>query len=105
MSVNKKTMVRKKYLRQARLESESLQKQRDALKSKKRAKFTVLAKQRVTKAVQAIELIGKLSNTNHYEYSTSDVLVIAKALTLTTDKIVKAFRNQGKDLSVIDFDN
>ena len=103
MAVNKKTMVRKKQLRQARLDGGTWQKQRDALKAKKRQRFVDLAKQRVTKAVAAIELIGKLSNRTHYEYTNNDIAIITKALADATDHVLRAFRNQGKDLSTINF--
>lgn len=47
----------------------------------KREKFVELAESRTKNAIKAIRIIGKLGNSNAYEYDESDVRKIVKALT------------------------
>ena len=45
-----------------------------------REKFVTLAEKRTTKAMQAIAIIGNLSNTSNYSYTEDDVRKIKRAL-------------------------
>jgi hypothetical protein len=45
-----------------------------------REKFVNLAKNRVSKAMKDIQLIGNLSNRSNYDYTAEDVAKIMKAL-------------------------
>jgi hypothetical protein len=45
-----------------------------------REKFVALAEKRTTKAMQAIAIIGNLSNTSNYSYTEDDVRKIKRAL-------------------------
>jgi hypothetical protein len=47
---------------------------------KKHAKFRELAEKRTNKALEAIRLIGNLSNRQTYDYSDAEVRKIVKAL-------------------------
>ena len=46
----------------------------------KREKFVELAESRTKSAIKAIRIIGKLGNSNAYDYDDSDVRKIVKAL-------------------------
>lgn len=46
----------------------------------KRKKFVELTERRMTNAINALRLVGNLSNRSNYEYSESDVKKIIKAL-------------------------
>lgn len=56
----------------------------------KREKFVELAERRTKNAIKAIRIIGKLGNSNAYEYDESDVRKIVKAL----NNEVEAMRNR-----------
>lgn len=51
-----------------------------AADDKKRAKFKELAEKRTNKALEAVRLIGNLSNRQTYAYEEAEVRKIAKAL-------------------------
>ncbi|MXN63283.1 hypothetical protein GR183_00065 [Stappia sp. GBMRC 2046] len=51
-----------------------------AVEEKKRAKFRELAEKRTNKALEAIRLIGNLSNRQTYVYEDDEVRKIVKAL-------------------------
>jgi hypothetical protein len=61
--------------------------------SVKRDKFVGLAEARVSRALQAIRVVGNLSNRNNYEYSEDDVRKIVKALTAEVDALQARFRS------------
>jgi hypothetical protein len=46
----------------------------------KRKKFVELVEKRVTKAINALRLVGNLSNKSNYEYTDADIKKIVKAL-------------------------
>ena len=48
--------------------------------SRRRANFVRLAQNRTTRAIQAIRVIGNLSNKGNYEYVQDDVKKIKRAL-------------------------
>ena len=48
--------------------------------SRRRANFVRLAQNRTTRAIQAIRVIGNLSNKGNYEYTQDDVKKIKRAL-------------------------
>lgn len=70
--------------------------------STKREKFVLLAEKRVIRTIQAIRLIGNLSNRNNYQYSDSDVEKIMTALQAELTNLKMQFKSsQGRE--VIDF--
>lgn len=70
--------------------------------STKREKFVLLAEKRVIRTIQAIRLIGNLSNRNNYQYSDSDVEKIMTALQGELTNLKMQFKSsQGRE--VIDF--
>lgn len=60
----------------------------------KNDKFKRLANKRVPAALEKLELIKNLSNTNNYEYSKEEVDTIIKALTGSINEIKKSFDNK-----------
>ncbi len=60
----------------------------------KNDKFKRLANKRVPAALEKLELIKNLSNTNNYEYSKEEVDAIIKALTGSINEIKKSFNNK-----------
>ena len=60
----------------------------------KNDKFKRLANKRVPAALEKLELIKNLSNTNNYEYSKDEVDTIIKALTGSINEIKKSFNNK-----------
>jgi len=60
----------------------------------KNDKFKRLANKRVPAALEKLELIKNLSNTNNYEYSKEEVDTIIKALTVSINEIKKSFNNK-----------
>ena len=58
----------------------------------KREKFVDLAEARVSRAMQAIRVIGNLSNRSTYEYSDEDVRKIVKALSAELESMQARFR-------------
>lgn len=46
----------------------------------KSEKFKIIAERRVNNTLKSIQLIGNLSNTGNYEYSTEDISKIFKTL-------------------------
>ncbi len=60
----------------------------------KNDKFKRLANKRVPAALEKLELIKNLSNTNNYEYSKEEVDTIIKALTGSINEIKKSFNNK-----------
>lgn len=61
----------------------------------KRAKFVALAERRTKNALQAIRVIGNLSNRAHYEFGDSDVKKIVSALTSEIDALRRRFSDPG----------
>lgn len=62
------------------------------LKRDRRERFVTLAEARTGKALQAIRLIGNLSNRSNYEYSERDVQRIVRALNSEIDEMRRRFR-------------
>ena len=62
------------------------------MSQQKRDKFVRLAEARVSKAMQAIRLVGNLNNRSAYDYSEDDLKKIVKALTSEVDAMVARFR-------------
>ncbi len=62
----------------------------------KREKFVALAEKRVTKALNAIRLVGNLSNRHFYEYTESDVKQLTKALEDEVATIRRRFTDESK---------
>ena len=60
----------------------------------KNDKFKRLANKRVPAALEKLELIKNLSNTNNYEYSKEEVDTIIKALTGSINEIKKRLKNK-----------
>ncbi len=60
----------------------------------KNDKFKRLANKRVPAALEKLELIKNLSNTNNYEYSKEEVDTIIRALTVSINEIKKSFNNK-----------
>ena len=61
--------------------------------SSKREKFVGLAEARVSRAMQAIRVVGNLSNRNNYEYTDDDIRKIVKALSAEIDAMQARFRS------------
>ncbi len=59
----------------------------------KRQKFVSLAEARVSRALQAIRVIGNLSNRSTYEYTDEDVRRIVKALSAELESVQARFRS------------
>ena len=57
----------------------------------KNDKFKRLANKRVPAAIEKLELVKNLSNTNNYEYSKKEVDKIIKALTSSLNEVKKSF--------------
>lgn len=57
----------------------------------KNNKFKRLANKRVPAAIEKLELVKNLSNTNNYEYSKEEVDKIIKALTSSLNEVKKSF--------------
>ena len=62
------------------------------LKRDRRERFVTLAEARTGKALQAIRLIGNLSNRSNYEYTERDVQRIVRALNSEIDEMRRRFR-------------
>ena len=60
-------------------------------KKDRREKFVELAEKRVSKAIQDIRRIGKLSNTKNYSYTDEDIQKITKALRTEVDNLKTQF--------------
>lgn len=61
----------------------------------KRERFVRLAENRTNKALEMIRLIGNLSNTSVYDYTSRDVEKIFKALELELAEAKKQFQKIG----------
>lgn len=61
----------------------------------KREKFIELANKRVNKAINAVRLVGNLSNKSNYDYTTEDINKIFKALNTEIDKCRSLFERNG----------
>jgi hypothetical protein len=59
----------------------------------KREKFVRLAEARVSKAMQAIRVIGNLSNKSNYDFSDEDIKKISRALNAEVDAMQARFKN------------
>ena len=62
------------------------------MSQQKRDKFVRLAEARVSKAMQAIRLVGNLNNRSAYDYSEDDLKKIVKALNSEVDAMAARFR-------------
>jgi len=62
-------------------------------REEKREKFVRLAENRVSKAMQAIRVVGNLSNRSNYEFSDEDVKKISRALSAEIDAMQARFKN------------
>lgn len=60
--------------------------------SQKRENFVRLAEARVSKAMQAIRVVGNLANRSNYEYSDDDVRRIVEALKGEIDALQGRFK-------------
>jgi len=68
--------------------------------SSNRDKFVSLAEKRMAKALQAIAVIGNLSNKSNYSYTDEDVRKIKKALiSQVNDTIARFGAKNGKSAS------
>lgn len=56
-----------------------------------REKFVVLAEKRTSKALQAISIIGNLSNKSNYSYTEEDVRKIKKVLINQVNETISRF--------------
>ena len=56
-----------------------------------REKFVTLAEKRTTKALQAISVIGNLSNKSNYTYTEEDIKKIKKALVEQINQTISRF--------------
>jgi hypothetical protein len=59
----------------------------------KREKFVRLAESRVSKAMQAIRVVGNLSNRSNYVFSDDDIKKITRALNAEVEAMTARFRN------------
>jgi len=62
----------------------------------KRDSFVRLANARVNKALDALRLVGNLSNKANYEYTTEDAEKIVEALRVAVQECKKKFEIAGK---------
>ena len=69
-------------------------KTRSAMRSQeKREKFIRLAEARVSKAMQAIRVVGNLSNRTNYDFTDDDIKKISRALNAEIDAMQARFKN------------
>lgn len=61
----------------------------------RRERFVALAEARTDKALNAIRLLGNLSNKSNYEYTDGDVGQIVKALKAEVKALEARFANSG----------
>jgi hypothetical protein len=66
---------------------------------KKRQKFVELADRRVNKALEALRLVGNLSNRSNYVYSSQDVKQIVSALEGALSDVRRRFSSPSADRS------
>lgn len=59
----------------------------------KREKFIRLAEARVSKAMQAIRVVGNLSNRTNYDFTDDDIKKISRALNAEIDAMQARFKN------------
>jgi hypothetical protein len=62
----------------------------------KREKFIELANKRVNKAINAVRLVGNLSNKSNYEYSSEDIKKVFDALDTELKKCRSLFEKNGR---------
>ena len=62
----------------------------------KREKFTRLAESRMNNALKQIALIGNLSNTSAYEFTTQDVDKILRTLRSAVNELEVTFKGESK---------
>jgi len=60
----------------------------------KREKFVKFSNYRLQKAIEHIELIGKLANKRAYTYSEKDINIISDYLTKEVNKTIQKLTNQ-----------
>ena len=65
------------------------------MSNSKREKFIELANKRVNKAINAVRIIGNLSNKSNYDYTSDEVKKIFKALTTEVEKCQSLFEKNG----------
>lgn len=61
---------------------------------KKRANFIKLAEARVNKALNAIRVVGNLSNKNSYEYTPEDVTKMQEIMTKELERVFGLFNQK-----------
>lgn len=61
--------------------------------NKKQENFKRLAESRTNKVIDMLQLIGNLSNTSNYEYTSEDVTKIFDAILLEVERQQKKFKN------------
>lgn len=62
----------------------------------KRDKFTRLAESRMNNALKQIQLLGNLSNTSAYDYTTEDVDKMLKTLRKAVNELEVTFKGDSK---------
>lgn len=67
-----------------------------AMEETKREKFTRLAESRMNNALKQIALIGNLSNTSAYEFTTQDVDKILRTLRSAVNELEVTFKGESK---------
>ena len=65
----------------------------EILRQDRRDRFVRLAEARVSKALQAIRVVGNLSNRSNYDYSDEDVRKITRALSVEVTALESRFRS------------
>jgi len=60
----------------------------------KRENFVRLAESRVSRAIDAIRIIGNLSNKSNYDYDSEDVQMIIKTLRAELNKLNEQFESK-----------
>lgn len=61
--------------------------------NKKQENFKRLAESRTNKVIDMLQLIGNLSNTSNYEYTSEDITKIFDAILIEVERQQKKFRN------------
>ena len=73
------------------------------MKRDKRERFLTLGEKRVTAAVNALRLVGNLSDKNNYNYDQHDVYDITKALKSELSSVIERFDTASKRESSSNF--
>ena len=73
------------------------------MKRDKRERFLTLGEKRVTSAVNALRLVGNLTDKNNYTYDQHDVYEIVKALKSELNSVIERFDTATKRESSSNF--